>query len=319
MKIAVLDAATLGDDLSLAPLDVFGTVTVYGTTAPGEMDERVREADALIVNKIKCNATTLREAHALKLICVFATGYDNIDLAFCRERGIAVCNVVGYSTDSVAQVTLSMALSLATRLPSYDAYTKSGAYASGTAANAVSPVYHELRGKTWGIFGYGNIGKRVAAVANALGCRVLVCKQTPTREDFPVVSFEELCRRSDILSLHTPLNEKTRGILDREHIAMLPKGAILINVARGAVVDEEAVTDAVLDGSLGGFGCDVYTAEPFSPNHPYSRLYPCQNVILTPHMAWGAYEARTRCLDEICKNIAAFLKGEERNRVDLMK
>ena len=319
MKIAVLDRATLGEDLDLSALAEFGTLSVYQTTSADEMPSRVADADILVVNKIKCKPETLAEAKALRLICVFATGYDNVDLAYCRSRGIAVCNVVGYSTDSVAQVTLSMALSLTTHLPQYDSYTKSGTYARGAFANCLTPVYHELAGKSWGIVGYGNIGKRVAAVADALGCRVLISKRTRTEEAYPQLSIDEICREADILSIHTPLTEETRHLIDRTRLGMMKKSAILINVARGAVTDEAAVADAVLEGKLGGFGCDVYSLEPFEKTHPFTRLYGCKNVILTPHMAWGAYEARVRCLHEICLNISSFLRGEYRSRVDLLK
>ncbi len=317
MKIAVLDAGTLGEDLSLAPLFDIGEVAVYQTTPPTKMRERVADAEVLVLNKIKCNAETLSGAEKLRLICVAATGYDNIDLPYCRANGIAVCNVVGYSTESVAQLTLSMVLSLATNLRSFRSYVDDGSYTASGVANAVAPVFHELAGKTWGVFGYGNIGKKVAKIAEAIGCRVIVCKKTPTEERFPVVDFETLCRESDILTLHSPLTDATRGILDGAHLALMKSDAILVNVARGAVLDEAAVADAILCGRLGGFGCDVYTCEPFGEDHPYTRLLGMPSVILTPHMAWGSFEARTRCLEEICQNINAFYCGEIRNRVDL--
>ncbi len=317
MKIAVLDAGTLGEDLSLTPLLRFGEVVRYDTTAPEEMPSRVADVDVIVVNKVRCNAETLREAKQLRLICIAATGFDNIDIPYCREKGIAVCNVIGYSTDSVAQLTLAMVLSLSTNLIPYRDYVNAGKYTDGGRANAVSPVYHELCGKTWGVFGYGNIGKKVAKVAEAIGCRVLVCKRTQSVEDYPVVSFETLCRESDILTLHSPLSDETRGILSRERLAEMKRDAIIVNVARGAVLDEKAVAEAVLEGKVGGFGCDVYTTEPFAKDHPYARLLDRSNVILTPHMAWGAYESRARCLDEIAENIAAFLEGNVRCRLDL--
>ncbi len=319
MKIAVLDAGTLGSDLSMAPLFPLGEVVSYESTAPHEMDERVADADVIVVNKVRCNENTLAAARKLRLICLAATGYDNVDVAYCRSRGIGVCNVVGYSTDSVAQLTVSMALALSVNLLPYGAYVSDGRYTQSGRANAVSPVYHELAGKTWGIFGYGNIGKKVARIAEAIGCRVIVCKRTPTEEAYPVVSFDTLCRESDVLTLHSPLNEGTRGIFDKEHLAMMKKGAILVNVARGAVLDEAAVAEALLNGDLGGFGCDVYTSEPFGEDHPYTSILSQKNVILTPHMAWGAYEARARCLDEIAENIRVFTRGGVRNRVDLDK
>ena len=318
MKIAILDAGTLGSDVSLEEFYSFGEVAVYEKTAPDEMASRVADADVLVLNKIRCNAETLKDAKQLRLICVAATGYDNIDLAFCRSHGIAVCNVVGYSTESVAQLTLSMVLALSTNLPVFHKYVTDGSYTRSGAANKVMPVFHELAGKTWGIFGYGNIGKKVARVAEAIGCRVIVCKRTQTKEDFPVVDTDTLCREADIITLHTPRNDQTRGAIDSRRLALMKKDAILVNVARGAVLDEAAVANAVLNGDIGGFGCDVYTNEPFPENHPYTAILKHPAVILTPHMAWGSYEARSLCLAEICRNIRAFLKGEKRNRVDLI-
>ena len=317
LNIAVLDAATLGDDLDLSLFDECGQVSVYPTTAPSEMAERVRDAHVLIVNKVRCNAETLANASALRLIAIAATGYDNVDIQYCREKGIAVSNVVGYSTDSVAEVTVSMVLALVTHLNEYNAYVKSGKYAGGNSANAVAPVYHEIRDKTWGIYGYGNIGRCVAAVARAFGAHVIVCKRSPL-EDEECVTLDELCRRSDILTIHTPLNDGTRLSISRERLFMMKKGSILVNVARGAVLDEAAVTEAVLSGHLGGFASDVYSREPFDASHPYAALYDLPQVILTPHMAWGAAEARNRCAEEIKQNIFAFERGEVRNRVDLL-
>lgn len=315
MKISVLDAATLGSDMDLSVFSAFGEVSVYPTTSPEEMEEHIANAEVLILNKVRCNEETLKTGNALRLICVAATGYDNIDVAYCRRRGIAVCNVVGYSTASVAQITVSMALSLVNHLSEYDAYTKSGAYAGGKDANRVTPVYHELAGKTWGILGGGNIGKQVARVAQALGCRVLVTRQKQD-EEYQTVSFETLCKESDVLSIHVPLTDKTRHMVDGAHLALMKKDAVLINVARGAVTDEEAVAKAVLSGQIGAFGCDVYDGEPMRKGHPFEALLSLPNVILTPHMAWGAYEARRRCIEEMAANVAAFLRGERRFRVD---
>ena len=223
--------------------------------------------------------------------------------------------MVGYSTDAVTQLTLSMALSLMTHLPEYDAYVKDGSYTASGVANRLSPVYHEIAGKTWGIAGYGNIGRAVAKVADALGCKVLVYKRTPVT-DYPCVSFETLCRESDILSIHLPLNENTRNLLDQKHIKLLKKDAIVINVARGAVTDEAALAEALKEGKIGGLGVDVYTTEPFPKEHPYTAILDCKNLCLTPHMAWGGYETRVRLLEEIKENIRSFARGERRSRVD---
>ena len=315
MKISVLDAGTLGDDLSLSVLDAFGTVVVYRTTVPDEVALHVGDSDVVVLNKIKLNASNLSHAKNLKLICVTATGFDNIDLDYCREHGIAVCNVVGYSTQCVSQVTVSMALSLMTHLREYGECVRDGSYTSGGCANRLTPVYHEIAGKTWAIVGYGNIGRAVGRVAEALGCRVIVNKRTPI-EGVACVDFETACREADILSIHTPLNDQTRNLLDREHIAMLKKDAIVINVARGAVTDEAALADAIEEGRIGGLGVDVYSVEPMALEHPFQKILSYPNVCLTPHMAWGGYETRVRLMEEVGENIRVFLAGDRRNRVD---
>ena len=315
MKIAVLDAATLGEDLDLSPLDALGEVKVYPATPPEKVPERLRGMDAAVINKVRLNGDNLRGLTELKLICLAATGYDNVDTAFCRSSGIAVCNVAGYSTDSVAQLTAAMALYLVNRLGPYTAAVREGTYTHGSTANLLTPVYHEMRGMTWGIAGYGRIGRRVGEIAAALGCRVLCWNRSPRPED-PWVELDELCRASDILSVHLPLSGETRGLFSEERLRLLKKDCVFINVARGAVADEKALADALLQGRLGGLGVDVYSAEPFPEEHPFYALREHPNVCLTPHMAWGALETRQRCLREIVLNMASFLRGERRNRVD---
>ena len=287
----------------------------FPTTNEEEFEAHVDGADVVVINKLKLNATNLPKAKNLKLICLAATGFDNVDLDYCRKAGIGVCNVVGYSTQSVAQLTLSMALSLYTHLDEYTSFVRSGEYTQNGLANRLTPVYHEIAGRTWGIVGYGNIGKQVARVAEALGCRVLVYKRTPVA-DAECVDFDTICQKSDILSLHVPLNEATRNLLDEAHIAMLKKDAIVINVARGAVTDETALAAAILEGCIGGIGVDVYSKEPFGVDHPFNKIKHLPNVLLTPHMAWGGYETRVRLVSEIAENIRAYLEGSRRNRVD---
>ena len=316
MKITVLDAATLGDDLSLSPLDAVGEVTVYKSTSPDEVEARICDSDVVIINKIKLGESNLSKAKNLKLICVAATGYDNIDVAYCASHGIGVANVVGYSTHSVAQVTLSMALSLYTHLTEYNNSVKSGEYTNGGVANRLVPIYHEICGKTWGVVGLGNIGKQVARVASAMGCNVLAYKRTPDKE-YNCVTLQELCEKSDIISVHLPLSDSTREIISSSAIELMKPSAVLINVARGAVIDERAVADAISSGKIGAFGSDVYSFEPMSSSHPFNAIKDQDNVILTPHMAWGSYESRVRCLDEIVENIKAFQRGIERNRLDV--
>ncbi len=315
MKIVVADAATLGTDLDLSHLSALGEVEIYATTAPSDIAARFAGADVAIINKLRMNRETLGEHPTLRLIAECATGFDNIDLAYCRENGIAVANVKGYSTHSVAQLTLSMALSLATNLPDFRACVADGSYTAGSVANRLTPVFHELYGKTWGIVGAGNIGAQVAAVARAMGCHVIGFSRT-SKENIEQVGLEELCRRADVISVHLPLSEQTRGIIGEKEIALMKKDVILVNVARGAVTDEQALADAILQGRIGGLGVDVYSTEPFPESHPF---YPIRNhprTCFTPHMAWGAKEARERCLAEVAKNIKAFADGERRNRVD---
>lgn len=315
MKITLLDAATLGDGLDFSVLERIGEVEKYDGTAYNEVAERIADTDIVLINKIKINDETLALAKNLKLVCVFATGYDNIDLEACNKRGIAVCNVKGYSTHSVAQLTVLMALTLIEKIGAYMDFVKDGSYTKSGVANRLIPINHELYGKTWGIIGAGAIGKQVARVAEAFGCKVLVFKRTP-EDGLDCVSLDELLKRSDIISLHTPLNDGTRGLIGARELDMMKNGAILINVARGAVTDENAVADAVLGGKIGGFATDVYSVEPFPTEHPMARIANCENVMLTPHMAWGTLEARARCLDEVVKNIESFLSGGKKNRLN---
>ncbi len=315
MKIVVLDAATLGTDLSLAPLAALGDVIIYENTAPDEIEERIADCDVIVQNKIRLGQAAFAAARQLKLVCEMATGYDNIDIAAARMYGVAVCNVPGYSTASVVQVTVAMALSLFTHLPEYRAHVADGVYSAGQVANQLTPVYHELAGKTWGIIGYGAIGRGVAAVAKALGCQIMVCRAHPTSEDH-CVDLDTLCQASDIISLHTPLTDSTRGMIDRRLLSLMKPHTILINVARGAVTDEAAVAEALLAGRLGALGIDVYSEEPFRVGHPFFPLRNDARVCMTPHMAWGSFEARTRCLNAVVENIRAFYRGEKKNRVD---
>lgn len=315
MKIVVLDAATLGADIDLSPLQQLGELTVYAGTAPEEVAERITDQEVIVSNKIRLNESNLKDARNLKLICLAATGFDCVDTAYCRAHGIGVCNVPGYSTHSVAQLTVAMALTLRTHLAEYRNFVSSGAYGSSGVANRLEPVWYELYGKTWGIIGGGNIGQEVAKIAQALGCKVLMCrrKQDP---NFETVDVETLCKLSDIISVHVALNEETRGMIGKKQIGLMKSDAILINVARGAVTDEAALAEAIRENRLGGLGVDVYTAEPFGEKHPFCEILGRPNVCLTPHMAWGSYEARNRCMAIVAENIREFRQGVRRNRVE---
>jgi glycerate dehydrogenase len=314
MKIVILDSGTLGADIDLEPIRALGDVIEYKQTLPGEIAERLTDADVAVLNKCKLNRENLADAKNLKLICVAATGYDNIDLPFCRERGIALCNVPGYSTDSVAQLSVSMALSLVTHLDEFRAFVHSGEYSRSGSANRLEPVFHEIAGQTWGVVGGGGIGSKVAEIAKALGCRVLLCRRK-TEERYEAADIDRICRECDIISLHVPLTDETRGMISRERIDSMKDGVVIVNTARGAVCDEQAIADAVISGKIGALGCDVYSKEPFGEDHPFSAILDRPNVCLTPHMAWGSYEARQRCVRRMAENITEFYKGNYHNRI----
>ncbi len=318
MNITILDLDSIGKDLDLSPITSLGQCRFYNSTSPEELPHRLQNTQVAVINKIKMTRSILERAPDLKLICVAATGFDNIDLQCCRERGIAVTNVPGYSTDSVAMVTVATVLSLMIHLQEYRDFVTSGDYTRSGIPNRLSPAFSDLRGKTWGIVGYGSIGRQVAQVARAFGCRVIYCRNTPSAEP-DCCNMDTLCTESDIITLHCPLNEATRELIDRRRLDMMKKNTILVNAARGAVCQEAAVAQAVLEGRLGAFGCDVYSTEPFGPEHPYQTLLGRPNVCLTPHIAWASYEARTTVVREVAENIQAFCQGSSRNRVDLQQ
>ena len=314
MTVVILDYATLGYDLDLSGAEKYGTVVKYETSTEENAAIRIENADIVIVNKIKMNESVLKGAKSLKLICETATGFDNIDIEYCKKHGITVTNTPAYSSSSVAQVTVSMVCSLVTHLNEYAECVSSGEYTKGGVANRLIPVYTELCGKTWGIIGYGNIGKAVGKVADAFGCRVIVNKRAPV-SDYPCVDLDTLLSESDIISIHCPLTDATRNIINGSAIKKMKNGVVIVNVARGAVWDEAAIADAVISGKIGGMGCDVFTREPFDESHPFYKLLNLKNVCLTPHMAWGSIESRTRCFNTILSNIEAFLSGKPQNVV----
>ena len=315
MHIVMLDAKTLGEGVTFDALKAAGNLSVYPLTAPEDIPARIADADVVIVNKIRLNESNLGGAKQLKLICVAATGYDNIDTDYCRAHGIHLSNVVGYSTNSVAQLTVALALNLLMHLPYFTEYVNNGSYTTSGVANCLSPVFHELAGKTWGVIGAGNIGLQVAHVADAFGCRVLLHCRHPKETDYPVVSLQEICAESDILSIHTPLNSDSYHMIGADMISRIKNGVLIVNTARGAVTDESAVAEAILAGKIGGFATDVYSMEPFGPDHPMHALRNHPNVCMTPHMAWGALEARQRCIHEMAENIKAFENGIARNQI----
>ena len=314
MKITVLDRNSLGNDTPLQGLYAFGEVEIYDATDESNIYERVAESEVLVINKVKITESVISAAKSLKLVCVFATGYDNIDIRAAKENNVAVCNVPGYSTDSVALFTIATALSLVTHLGEYNDYVRSGEYSASGTPNRLAPVYHEIKGKTWGIVGLGNIGRAVARIAEAFGARVIANKRTPV-EDYECVDIDTLCRESDIITIHCPLNDESRNLINKDKIALMKENIIIVNEARGAVVNDSDIVTAIKEKRIAAFGSDVYTTEPFSCDHPFYEIKDYNNVLLTPHAAWGSYESRSRCIGIICENIASYINGGEENRV----
>jgi len=315
--LCLLDRATLDrGDLDLTPLEAVGELTTYPATTPAEVAERIHDAEVVIINKVVLGAEEIAAAPRLRLIAVAATGVNNIDLDAARAAEVAVANVGGYSTPSVVQHTVGCLLALTMHLREYDTAARSGAWAASPQFNLLDWPITEVAGKRLGIVGYGTIGKAVAHACRALGMEVVAAASRP-RVAYPVgerLPLAELLGRVDVLSLHCALSEQTRGLIGPEEIAALPRGAFLLNMARGGVVDEAATAAALRSGHLGGAAFDVLTTEPPAADNPL--LAPdIPNLLLTPHTAWASREARQRLIDEIGANIRAFAKGAERNRV----
>lgn len=316
MKITVLDKCTVTNgDVSLAPLEALGEVKYFDTVAPEDIPSAIGDSEAVIVNKAKITAEIMDACPSLKFVGLFATGYNNIDVVAAKERGVAVCNVPGYSTDSVAQLTFAFILRFATSIDKYSASTAKGDWANSKTFSYLSFPISELAGKTLGIFGLGDIGKAVARIGIAFGMNIIaVSRRRMYVEGVEFVTKEELFRRSDYLTLHCPLTEQTRGLVNRETLALMKSSAVLINTSRGGVVEEEPLREALNSGKIRGAGIDVLDTEPMTPGHPYLDT---KNICITPHVAWGSLEARTRLIGMVAENIKAWERGEILNRVEL--
>lgn len=318
MNIVVLERNSVGPDIPVDCFEELGNVTCYPNTVTiEEVRERVREADIIVANKSPIREESLKDAPNVKLICEFATGYDNCDLEYCRSRGIQVRNVVDYSTAMVAQHTFTLALALCQKLTYYDNYVKSGAYSAQDRFSNFDIPFYELDGKTWGIVGMGNIGRRVARTAAAFGCRVIFHSITGKSSctDYERVDKDTLLKESDFLSLHCPLSGLSRDFIDRQALQKMKDTAILVNVARGQVVNNTDLYEALTAGEIAAAGLDVLEKEPLELSNPLSRIKDSSRLIITPHLAWGSVEARTRCVQGVYENIKAFQEGRERNIV----
>lgn len=319
MKLVILERNSVGTDVDVSCFEKFGEVTCYPNTVAANTSERVKDADIILANKAPLNESTLKDAPNVKLICLLATGFDNVDLAYCKSRSIKVTNVVNYCTSTVAQHTLLLALALSEKIAFYDDYVKSGAYSAQDRFSNFDRTFYDLEGKTWGIIGMGTIGRRVAGLAQAFGCRVIFYSASgkSTCTDYERVEFDTLLQESDILSLHCPLSDRTRGLINKDALSKMKKTAVLVNVARGPVVDTRALCDALVTDRIAGAGLDVLEQEPMAKDNPLAQIKDSTKLIITPHMAWASLESRTRLVDEVVKNIEAFLAGENRNVVNL--
>lgn len=313
MKIILTDAKTVTQgDLSLKPLEEFGEVIVNELTAYDDIAETVRDADMIICNKTPLNADTLRYASHLRYIGLFATGYNNIDTAYCREHGITVCNAGSYSTDAVCQHTFALILECLNRIGSYNSFVHNGGWKnSSTFSPFVFPL-NEISGKTLGIIGYGSIGRAVERAALAFNMKTLKVRRHD-EDDPSFVDLDTLLKKSDIITVHCPLNDSSYRMINAESIAKMKDGAIFINTARGGVMDEQAVADALISGKLAYAGIDVLENEPMDRDCPLCGI---DNCIITPHIAWAPMETRIRLMGIVCDNIRAYLSGSPVNVVN---
>lgn len=310
MKIVFLDRKTIGEDLDLEKFNDFGEVVMYDFSSPEEVPDRVKDADIIILNKVPINEATIYSAEKLKLVCITATGTNNLDKEYLDKRGIAWRNVAGYSTESVVQHTFAMIFYLFEKLAYYDSYVKEDRYINDKMFTHFAEGFHELSGKTWGIIGLGNIGRRVADVAKAFGCNVQYFSTSGknNNKDYKQVGLDELLSYSDIVSIHAPLDDNTLHLIDKNALSKMKKSAFLINVGRGPIIVEEDLAWALDNNVIAGAGLDVLDVEPMSENNPLRNIKDSKKLIITPHIAWASIEARRRLMDIIYGQIEEFLR-----------
>ena len=305
MKIVFLDAATMGN-VSFEPFERLGDFVKHDSSTAAQARERVKDADVLLINKVLVNKELIDSAPNLKLICIAATGVNNIDVEYASSKGIPVRNAVGYSTDSVVQSTFMHILSLVGGAPYFDESVKSGRYSRSGMFTDPNWNWWELAGKTIGIIGLGNIGRKVARIAEAFGMKVCYFSTSGTGhcKDYPCLPLEQLLSESDIVSIHAPLNDRTLNLIGEHELSLMKPHAFLINMGRGAIVVEEALAKAVDNGVIAGAGIDVFVTEPIPEDHPYMSMKHPERMRLAPHVAWAAIEARERLVGIMADNIA---------------
>jgi glycerate dehydrogenase len=317
VRAVFLDFGTVSNgDLDPGPLErALPGIVIHGRTPQADVPGRIAGFEAVLANKSMIDGATIRANPSLKLVAITATGVDNVDLAAARETGVAVCNLRGYCTASVAQHVFALLLALTHRVADYHALVASGRWQEAGQFSVFPYPIRELQNRVLGIVGHGTLGKAVATIARAFGMRVEIVNRPGTATAEGRRDLDDLLPELDVLTLHCPLTEATRGLIGRERLARMKPDAVLINTARGALVDARALADALKEKKLAGAGIDVLEREPPPPGHPL--LDPSiPNLIVTPHVAWAAREARQRCLDELALNVLSFLSGGRRNRVD---
>lgn len=317
LKLCILDTQTLGEDMDLSKFERFGELSIYPTTTPDQVSERISQQDVIITNKVVLNEANLKAAEKVKLICLTATGTNNIDLDYTRSRGIVVCNVAGYSTQSVVQHTFAMLFYILESLSYYDNYVKSGKYNDNVLFTNLKKPFFELDGKTWGIIGLGTIGQGVASVAQAFGCNVIYYSTSGKNynQKHSQVELNTLLTSADIISIHAPLNAQTENLIDYQQIKLMKSHAVLLNLGRGGIINEAALAKALDEELIQGAALDVLVNEPIVSGNPLLKIKNSDRLLITPHIAWASKEARVRLIDETYLNIDSFIKGEPRNIV----
>lgn len=309
MNIVLLDAKTLGDDLDISVLEHFGTLTSYETTSPDETLERIEIADIVITNKVLITAHMMEETPRLKLICIAATGMNNVDLNAAKSKGIEVKNVAGYSTRSVVQHTFAMALYLLEKMAYYDTSVKDGTWTRSGLFTDVSRPFYEISGKKWGIIGLGTIGQEVAKIATAFGAEVSYHSTSGENLNraYPHQSLEFLLKECDIISIHAPLNDNTYNLINKNNLPYIKEGAILLNLGRGGIVNETDLSFE-LDRRKFYAGLDVLEKEPLVLNNRLNEVKHKERLLITPHIAWASIEARKKLLEGIVENIQTYME-----------
>lgn len=313
MKIA-LNTTGLGENADLSEFEKLGETVCFEEVEREELFRLASDCDALIINKVVVDEDLLAACPKLKYVGVFATGYNVVDTDACTRRGIIVSNVPNYSTNAVAQLAFALILNFLGAIDKYTASVAAGDWVKSKSFTYTPYPTYELKGKTFGIYGYGNIGKAVAKIADAFGAKVIICTRTPPKNcPYPLVSQEELFKTSDIISLHCPLTNVTANLINGHTLSLMKRSAVLINTARGGLVNEAALANALNSGAIAGACVDTVSAEPMKADNP---LLKAKNCYITPHIAWTTVEARERLIKIAADNLRAFKEGKPQNVVN---